>query len=161
MKSISQIAFRIRRIFKSWIYKLQKMFKIQKKTPFHQIIGATLLNVDSSKATYCGLNKSDPIISAYQFGFKMDKGYMSVENPFTLTINEKIFHSFDLEIFNILRSLTGSRVEQAWFEKEEINIIFNNAHLRISLKDEDFVSPEAGNFAANDNSTIIVFTGDD
>ncbi len=137
------------------------MSKIQKKTPFHQIIGATLLNVDSSKATYCGLNKSGPTISVYQFGFKMDKGYMSVENPFTLTIQEKNFHSSDLEIFDVLRSLTGSRVEQAWFEREEINIIFNNAHLRISLKDKDFVSPEAGNFVTNDNATFIVFTGDD
>ena len=150
----------MKRTLNSWIYNLQKIFKAQKKNPFHQIIGATLLSINSSKVTYSGLNNSGPTINSYQFVFKMDKGILTIENPFTLSIQKKVFQSSDLEIFNVLRSLTGSQVEQAWFEKEEIDIIFNNAHLKISLNDKDFMSPEAGTYASNDNSTFIVFNGD-
>jgi len=139
---------------------MKKIFKVQKKKLFHQIIGAVLLDINSSKATYSGLNNVGPTISVHQVGFQMDKGYMVIENPFTLTIAGKSFDSSDLEIFNILRKLIGSRIDQAWFEKEEINIIFNNAHLNVSLKAKDFVSPEAGTYTSKDNSTFIVFTAE-
>jgi len=130
---------------------------MEKKRQFSQIIGAVLLDVESSKAMYSGLNSKDSKIYVHRFCFKLDKGDLTIENPFTMNVREEYFKSSDLDIFNKLHNLIGSRVENAWFEKEEINIIFNNAHLKISLKDEDFVSPEAGSFVSSDNSTFIVF----
>lgn len=131
------------------------------KTPFNQIVGAKLLNINSSKALYTELTKNSSKGSVFQFGFELDNGYLSIENPFTLTVNEKIFSSSDLEIFDIARTLIGSHVVQAWFEGESINIVFANAQIEVSLKDEDFVSPEAGSFVSNDKLVFIVFTKDD
>lgn len=128
------------------------------QTPFKQIVGTKLLNIRESKSLYKGMNDDNPMLSVYNVGLEMDKGYLSIENPFTLTIKEKVFLSSDLEIFNILRTLIGSHVTQAWFEKEAINIIFSTAQIKISLKDEDFVSPEAGSYVSNDNSFFLVFT---
>lgn len=159
MKRISKMARNVRRFLKSQAYRIQKLFNAQKKKPFDEIVGGVLLEVDNSKQTYIGIGGVGPTITVTQVIFLLDNGNLSIENPFVLTIAGKVFRSGDLDIFDAIRKLIGSRVKQAWFEREEINIVFENAHLIVSLKDKDFVSPEAGTYATK--SKFFVFSWED
>ncbi|MBL8012410.1 MAG: hypothetical protein JNN05_01045 [Candidatus Omnitrophica bacterium] len=135
------------------------MFNAQKKSPFDSIVGGILLGVSGSKKNYIGLNGVGPTISVAEISFLLDSGNLSIENPFVVKIDGKVFRSSDLDIFDTIKTLVGTTVQQAWFEKEEVNVVLDRAHLIISLKDEDFVSPEAGTYATQ--SEFFVFSWED
>jgi hypothetical protein len=108
--------------------------------PDNCLRGAILISVDSN-----GPSTDDCPLLVF------DNGRLSISNPFTLkcTSNEAV----------TLRTMTGCRVTDTIITQTEIIIVFEGTvYLCISLREEDFIGPEAASFAAS-SGEVVVFGG--
>jgi hypothetical protein len=86
--------------------------------------------------------------SAYLRDNFFDRGVLVIENPFMI-INSK---NEEMEIDKLI----GDSVQTAYLSESEIRIIFeSDAVLVISMRDEDFVGPEAASWNPNDGPIIV------
>lgn len=116
---------------------------------FEEIEGATLESIETSEATYVDVgDKQEPLIIR-GCSLVFDLGCFVIENPFLVFSSENV----KLEI----NDLVGSKVKSAYSSSEEIRLNFESgAYITVSLKDEDFVGPEAASYSPN-KGNIIVF----
>jgi hypothetical protein len=78
-----------------------------------------------------------------------DKGVLAVENPFTVTCDsgEQL----------ALGSIIGCCVSATFFTETEFYVVFEGRiSLRVSLRDEDFIGPEAASYRANTGEVAVV-----
>ncbi|HFD32190.1 MAG TPA: hypothetical protein ENJ28_05720 [Gammaproteobacteria bacterium] len=116
---------------------------------FDEIEGAVLEDISTSEATYVDAgDKNEPLkIKGYSLAF--DLGQFVIENPFAVVSPE----NENTE----LNQLVGLKVIKAYSNEEEIRIIFESGtYISVSMKDKDFVGPEAASYSPK-RGNIIVF----
>lgn len=116
---------------------------------FDEIEGAVLETISMSEATYVDAGgKTEPLlIQGCSLNFNL--GWLVIENPYSVIgpNNEKME----------LDKLVGQKVTSAYSTEEEIRLNFNSgAYISVSMKDEDFVGPEAASYSPK-RGEIIVF----
>ncbi|HEY6130938.1 MAG TPA: hypothetical protein VIV27_02920, partial [Halioglobus sp.] len=80
-----------------------------------------------------------------------DTGVLRISNPFRLTCDSGETVDFS--------SIIGCCVSDACSTEQEFFIVFEGRiTLRISLREEDFIGPEAASYQANAGSTPLAFT---
>jgi hypothetical protein len=125
-------------------------------TKFTQIIGGRLLEVGTTNSSYNALeNKESPkyVVSPR---LEFDIGVLTIENPFILQNGTTHLSSTDSLINSELNKLVGKCVVDSVYENDSIVVRFETgASIIISLRDEDYNSPEAGNFVPRVGSTIM------
>ncbi|MDF7802154.1 hypothetical protein P4C99_21965 [Pontiellaceae bacterium B1224] len=116
---------------------------------FKEIEGAKLKDISSSSATYAPLSNSSHNQEVEGLSLVFDIGVLVIENPFSiLSQNQELID---------LPNLLDDKVKSAYSSDTEIRLTFeSDAYISISLRDEDFVSPEAASFTPN-KGQIIVF----
>lgn len=116
---------------------------------FQEIEGAVLGGISTSEATYVDIGfKTEPLkIKGWSLTF--DFGQFVIEKPFAVVCSEN-------EKEDRIQ-LVGLRVTSAYSNENKIRIIFESgAYISVSMKDKDFVEPEAASFSPN-RGNIIVF----
>lgn len=111
---------------------------------FEEIIGAALEEITESNAAYVDADDSGEVLNIKGLSLAFDKGWFLIENPHTV-----------LGVSS-LREIIGSKVVDAFSNNDEISLKFNNgAVLLVSLKDEDFVGPEAASYSPKQGELIV------
>lgn len=111
---------------------------------FTEIIGSVLESISENDASYVDVSDSG-ILKVKGKSLAFDSGWFVIENPYQLV---------GVEDF---RELIGSKVLEAYSNDIEIRLEFErDIILSVSLKDEDFVGPEAASYAPK-RGNIIVF----
>jgi hypothetical protein len=78
-----------------------------------------------------------------------DKGVLNVENPFLISCDSGESAS--------LSSVVGCCVSDTFSTATEFFVVFEGRiSLRVSLRDEDFIGPEAASYRANTGEVVIV-----
>ncbi len=112
---------------------------------FTEIIGAVLETITESDATYVDAGEGGEVLSIKGQSLAFDKGWFVIENPHTIVGVPS------------LSALIGSKVIDAFSNDDKIILKFDNdSVISVSLKDEDFVGPEAASYAPK-KGEIIVF----
>jgi hypothetical protein len=116
--------------------------------PFEEIEGAVLERISASEATYVGVGDKNESLKIHGCLLIFDLGLFVIENPFAV---------IDPENENTeLNELVGQKVTSAYSNEEEIRIIFESgAYISVSMKDKDFVGPEAASYSPNRGDIII------
>lgn len=123
----------------------ESMGKVEK---FDDIIGATLEDIGKASSTYVATEDDSESVKVEGTSFYFDRGVLVIENPFMI-INSK---NEEIEIDKLI----GDSVRTAYLLESEIRIIFESyAVLTISMRDEDFVGPEAASWNPNDGPIIV------
>ena len=121
-----------------------------------ELIGALVEGTGSAEHSYVGI-KPKGVLETRSVSLLFDRGRFEIENPFDVRFAEICISSRSDEITEALDRLLGRRVVDAYISREEIVLGFeDNAFIRISLKDEDYIGPEAGSYTPKEG-TIIVF----
>ncbi len=123
--------------------------KEQTMEPFEEIEEAVLEGISTSEATYVDVGDRAEPLKIQGCSLTFDLGQLVIENPFAVVgaENEK----------QDLNSLVGLRVTSAYSNEEEIRITFeSSAYISVSMKDKDFIGPEAASYSPN-RGNIIVF----
>jgi len=117
---------------------------------FEEIEGAMLESVSVSEATYvdAGSSGSKPL-KVEGCSLVFDLGWFVIENRFSVISPE------NLDVG--LNELVGLKVGSAYSTEEEIRINFElGSYISVSMKDEDFVGPEAASYTPK-RGDIVVF----
>jgi hypothetical protein len=123
----------------------ESMEKVEK---FDDIIGATLEDIIKASSTYVATEDDSKSVKVEGDFIFFDRGVLVIENPFMI-INSK---KEEIEIDKLI----GDSVRTAYLSESEIRIIFESyAVLTISMRDEDFVGPEAASWNPNDGPIIV------
>ncbi len=112
---------------------------------FEEIIGAELEAITESEAAYVDADEHGEVLNIKGISLVFDRGWFVVENPHT--------------IFGVtnLKEIIGFKVVDACSNDEEVRLQFSNGSaISVSLKDEDFIGPEAANYSPK-LGEIIVF----
>jgi hypothetical protein len=115
---------------------------------FEEIEGAVLESISTSEATYVDVGDKNEPLKVQGCSLTFDLGQLVIENPFVVfgSDNEK----------QDLNGLVGLRVRSAYSNEEEIRIIFESeAYIKVSMKGEDFVGPEAASYSPNQGNIIV------
>jgi len=124
---------------------------------FAELIGAKLTDIGRESATYVGVSKQNPIMTVDSVRLIFDVGALVIENPFTVDTGESLHNSSEDGCETILQMLIRARVSDAEFRRQSIDFRFDNGYqVSISLRNEEFSTPEAANYQPN-NGPIIVF----
>lgn len=127
------------------------------ESKFIELIGAKLTDIGRESSTYVGLSEQNPIITVDSVRLIFDLGALVIENPFTVDTGASLHNSSEDGCETILQMFVGASVADAEFRRQSIDIRFDNGYqVSISLRDEDFSTPEAGNYQPN-NGPVIVF----
>lgn len=111
---------------------------------FKEIIGAVLESIESFESTYIGCSESSEALEIIGHKLAFDKGWLEIENPHTITGAKN------------LEEIIGLKVVHSFYNEVEFKIMFENqASVSISLKDEDFKSPEAASFIPKRGSIVV------
>ena len=111
---------------------------------FQQIIGAKLESVSETIATYVDAGEKNETLKVNVFSLNFNIGCFSIENPYTLYGVSSLI------------DLQGCKIQDAFSNSKEILIKFeNNASISVSLKDEDFVGPEAASYSPNQGEIVV------
>jgi hypothetical protein len=117
------------------------------RTPIEGLASQTLVEVTTERATYVAKNSGAPSLETTPTVLVFSASRLSFENPYTLQSSWA----------STLQDLVGRSVVEAFSTDEDLVVLFEgNDHLAISLRDEDFVSPEAAVYAP-DRGPIVVF----
>ena len=111
---------------------------------FVEIIGAELEAITEGQAAYVDSEESGDALNIKGISLVFDRGWFVVENPHT--------------IFGVtnLNEIIGSKVADAFSSEDEIRLQFSNgAAISVSLKDEDFVGPEAASYSPKQGEIIV------
>lgn len=117
--------------------------------PFDEIEGAVLEEISTSEASYVDVGDKTKPLKVKGCSLVFDLGQLVIENPFAVVgpENEK----------QELSNLVGLKVTTAFSNEEEIRITFDSGfYISVSMKDKDFVGPEAASYSPN-RGNIIVF----
>ena len=115
---------------------------------FKEIEGGILKNVTRSKATYVGMDHNDPPLEIMGASLEFDIGIFVIENPF------EIVDSNNFVVTS--KELIGLKIVSAFLTKTEIKLIFEKGFsLSVSLKDEDFIGPEAASYSPHKGDVIV------
>jgi hypothetical protein len=112
---------------------------------FEEIIGAELEAITQSEAAYVDADESGEVLNIKGISLAFDRGWFVVENPHT--------------VFGVanLNEIVGTKVVDAYSSEDEIRLQFSNGSvISVSLKDKDFVGPEAASYSPK-RGEIIVF----
>lgn len=111
---------------------------------FDEIIGATLEEITVRDAIYVDAVDSDKVLEIKGLMLAFDKGRFVIENPHTLIG------------VSSLREIIGSSVVEAFSNDDCISLKFNNGGiLLVSLRDCDFVGPEAASYYPKQGEIIV------
>jgi len=117
-------------------------------TPFNEIVGAELEGVSSSEATYVDAGGRRESMKVQGCALHFSLGELVIENPFKLV-------SKDAEPVQ-LKQLVGQKVVSAYSTEEELRIVFDTgAYVSVSMKESDFVGPEAASYSPKVGSIIV------
>jgi hypothetical protein len=123
---------------------------------FSEVIGGRLMSIGHQSSTYVGLGFQGGTLQVHPLTLSFDRGVLTIENPFKVESRNAIYLSTGPEIELVLANLEGCVVTDAEFQPEFIVVRFGDvATISISLRDEDFTTPEAGNYAPNDGPIIV------
>ena len=112
---------------------------------FTEIIGAVLESITENCASYIDAGEGSDVLNIKGQSLAFDKGWFVIENPYIIVGAPS------------LNALIGSKVIDAFSNDQEISLKFDNdSVITVSLKDEDFVGPEAASYAPK-KGEIIVF----
>jgi hypothetical protein len=121
-----------------------------------EIIGAKLEAIGSAENTYIGVEPKG-LFSTTSVSLLFDRGRLEIENPFTVLLGGTCIPSGSEAVTDTLNGLVGSKVVDAYLSSEEIGLDFEgDKSIRVSLRDEDWSGPEAGQYVPNEG-TIIAF----
>ncbi len=116
---------------------------------FVEIEKAKLENISTTTSTYVAASGDSDSKIVDGCALKFDFGIFVIENKFE--VNDKNNNKIDLS------TLIGFKVNTAYSTELEIKVIFeNDSYISISMKNEDFNSPEAASYSPK-NGDIIVF----
>ncbi len=116
---------------------------------FIEIEKAKLENISTTTATYVAASGDSEPKLVDGCTLKFDCGIFVIENKFE--IKDKNNNEIDIN------ALIGLTVNTAYSTDLEIKVIFeNDSYISVSMKNEDFISPEAASYSPN-NGDIIVF----
>jgi hypothetical protein len=113
-----------------------------------EIIGATVENIAEASAVYMAPEKDSESLKIKGVSVVFDRGILVIENPYSIfnSKNEKMK----------INALIGDSVRTADLSESEIRILFEtDALLTISMRDEDFVGPEAASWNPIDGPIIV------
>ena len=117
-------------------------------TPFNEIEGAVLEGVSRSEATYVNAGGSSESLTVHGCALYFSLGELVVENPFKLV-------SEGVEPVE-LKQLVGQKVVSAYSTVEELRVVFETgAYVSVSMKESDFVGPEAASYSPKVGSIIV------
>jgi hypothetical protein len=127
------------------------------RQPFHEIVGHELMEVSTSRSNYAALDCEDEVLETAPVTLCLSESTLSIENPYILSASDGPVSGAIRDGVR-LESLIGATVEVAYSDGEELVLEFDHGYrLSISLRDEDFRSPEAASFEPQDGP-IIVFS---
>ena len=116
--------------------------------PFEEIEGSILEGISTSEATYVDVGDRTEPLKIQGCSLNFDLGQLVIENPFAVVGPDKEIQD--------LNSLVSLRVKSAYSNEEEIRITFESGvYIKVSMKDEDFVGPEAASYSPNRGSIIV------
>lgn len=114
---------------------------MNKLTP---LIGAQLVSVINPRADSQG--SSSTVEEVY---LKFDTGNLDIHNPCTLRCDNGLTVEFN--------SIIGNHVTDAYANNDALILVFEGRiYLSVSLKEEDFIGPEAAAYYS-DSGPVIVF----
>lgn len=114
-----------------------------------ELCGARLTEVSRSQASYVGVSSKDVTISIEGASLVFDLGTLVIENRFKVC--------GPLGAVADISSLIGCVVDWVEQSEYEINILLvGGAVVTISLRDEDWNSPEAVSYAPNSGQIIVI-----
>lgn len=111
---------------------------------FTEIIGAVLESITERDAAYVNADDSGQVLSIKGQSLAFDKGWFVIENPHTVVGAPS------------LNALIGSMIIDAFSNDDEIHLKFDNgATVSVSLKEGDFIGPEAASYAPKQGEIIV------
>jgi hypothetical protein len=114
----------------------------------NQFSGACLLEVTERSSA----NKTTEYAAAQQDtrpSLVFDKGVLNVENPFSINCDSGEHVS--------LGSIIGCCVSDTFLTETDFFVVFEGRiSLRVSLREEDFIGPEAASYRANTGEVVSV-----
>jgi len=111
---------------------------------FPEILGATLEGISTNKATYVGMSDDSKVLEVVGTSLVFDSGAFVIENPYKAVGVENLI------------DLVGNKVVGAYSNSDEIKLVFENgASISVSMKEADFVGPEAASFLPNRGNVIV------
>ncbi len=111
---------------------------------FPQIIGAVLEGINLSDASYIDASKGSEVLNIQGQSLTFDKGWLVIENPYFVNGATE------------LSELIGSKIVDAFSNDEEIRLTFENGvDVLVSLKEEDFIGPEAASYSPKQGEIIV------
>jgi len=115
---------------------------------FESIIGAELMSVNGSSSTYIGVDNDRGRLNVTTTRLVFDIGYLVIENPYVAFDENGVAHSINL--------LIGEAVIAEEVTETDLILIFTSrTRLSISIRDDDYQSPEAASWTPT-NGTIVV-----
>jgi hypothetical protein len=116
---------------------------MNKLTP---IIGAQLVSMVNPYPNFASTSSMEEV------SLQFDTGHLAIHNPCTLQCDSGLAVEFS--------SVIGNRVTDAYAMSDELAIVFEGRiYLRISLKEEDFIRPEAAVYQPTSGPIILIRAG--
>ena len=116
-------------------------------TSLEGLASQMLVAIETERATYVGLDSDGSSLVTTPTVLVFSASRLSVENPYHLQSQRG----------NTLQDLVGLTVAEAFWTVEELVILFaGGERFAVSLRDSDFVSPEAAVYAPS-HGPIVVF----
>lgn len=115
---------------------------------FEEIVGAKLMKVSVSSATYVGMDDISEPNEIEGCCIEFDLGNFTIENPYQVESpsGQKIGVS----------DLAGDTVVEAYSTEAEIKVIFSSgSSISVSLLPEHFVGPEAASFEPKEGNIVV------
>ncbi len=115
---------------------------------FDNIIGSTLKDIRKASSVYVATESDSQSLNVVGISLVFDRGVLVIENPF-MVVNSK---KEKME----MTELTEDIVRTAYLSESEIRIVFeSDAVLTISMRDEDFIGPEAASWNPNEGPIVV------
>jgi len=109
---------------------------------------AKIIDVYDSNTLYNAIN-SEEKRNVFCLGIKMDKGILNIENKYE--IKNDLYKKVNIE------EIIGKIITDTYYKEKEEFVIYigNRIALKISLKEQDFNSPEAFCFYGESGEIIV------
>ena len=125
------------------------------RQPFNEIVGHELMEIATCATTYVGLDSEDETLEPQCIVLCFSESTLSFENPYTLSASDGPLLG-QIRDGLALEALIGATVEAAYSDADALVFEFDQGlRLSISLREEDFRSPEAASFEPQDGPIIV------
>ena len=114
------------------------------------LAGQIILRIGSQQSSYVGLHEAPEPLEVIATVLVMSDSLLTIENPYSIESRDS--PGLELEI----SELPGRVVESAFWTTEDLVLeIAGGLRLCVSLREEDFRTPEAASYSPNQGSIVV------